>query len=219
MPSAPGPIRTRRLFFSLVDQAPNVAKKADMLAFGFPSFMFTSGSFDIIEAASRLDLHLKDQGVLSNRRIAFVAHSMGGLVVLQELLTNTEIRDNVPVVVLLATPQEGADITRIAQLVSNNAALPQMSTDDGNTLLTAMNNQWRSIPDNRRPHVKCAYETLDTYGTRVVRRASGTRFREGQPTPIAANHIDIVKANAGSLDAVRVVTSAMAEHVFDSKAG
>jgi pimeloyl-ACP methyl ester carboxylesterase len=204
-------------FFSLVDRAPNAANKTDMLAFGFPSFMFKTGSFDIVEAASRLDLHLRDQGVLKYRRIVFVAHSMGGLVVLQELLTNTEVRDKVPVVVLLATPQEGADITRIGQLVSNNAALPQMSTDDGNTLIRTMNNQWNSIPAERRPHVRCAYETLDTYRTRVVRWASATRFCEGQPTPIAANHIDIVKPNASSLDAVRVVTSAMTDYVFDRK--
>ena len=177
----------------------------------------SSASFDIVDAASRLDLHLRDQGVLRYRRIVFVAHSMGGLVVLQELLTNTEVRDKVPVVVLLATPQEGADITRIAELVSNNAALPQMSTDDGNTLIRTMNNQWNSIVAERRPHVRCAYETVDTYGTRVVRWASATRFCEGQPTPISANHVDIVKPNAGSLDAVRVVTSAMTDYVFDRK--
>jgi hypothetical protein len=204
-------------FFSLVDTSPNVAGRADMLAFGFPSFMFKSGSFDIVEAASRLDLHIRDQGVLNYRRIVFVAHSMGGLVVLQELLTNTELRDKVPVVVLLATPQEGADITRIAELVSNNAALPQMSADDGNTLIRTMNNQWNSIAPARRPHVRCAYETLDTYGTRVVRWASATRFCEGQPTPISANHIDIAKPNAGAMDAVRVVTSAMTDYVFDRK--
>jgi pimeloyl-ACP methyl ester carboxylesterase len=113
--------------FQLINTVPGIAGQADMLAFGFPSFMFTSGSFDIREAANRLHLRLDFHGVLSYSTIVFVAHSMGGLVVLRELLTHAEIRERVPVVVFYATPQEGSQITLIAQHILPNSALAQMT--------------------------------------------------------------------------------------------
>lgn len=84
-------------FFDLLNTVPGIAGKTDMLAFGFPSEMFRVGSFDIREAANRLQLRLSFHGVLDYQRIVFVAHSMGGLVVLRELLTHPEVRNRVPI--------------------------------------------------------------------------------------------------------------------------
>ena len=108
-----------KTFFDLVNENPATKGKADAFVFGFPSFLLTAGSFDIREAANRLHLQLKTQGVLDYPAIVFVAHSMGGLVVMKELLTNRDVLAKVPVVVFYATPMEGslsAEVgTRFAQ--------------------------------------------------------------------------------------------------------
>src|SRR6476646_5387185 len=95
-----------KTFFDLVDENDATRGKADAFVFGFPSHFFKVGSFDIREAANRLHLQLKTQGVLDYPAIVFVAHSMGGLVVMRELLTNRDILPKVPVVVFYATPTE-----------------------------------------------------------------------------------------------------------------
>jgi pimeloyl-ACP methyl ester carboxylesterase len=202
-------------FFDLVNSVPDVAGKTDMFAFGFPSNMFQSGSFDIREAANRLHLRLDGAGVLGYQQIVFVAHSMGGLVTLRELLTHPDVRDRVPVIVFLATPQEGSDITRVAQFVANNPALSQMTPADGNDLLKTLSDEWNSIPVAKRPHVRCAYEKLATHGVMIVPWSSATRFCEGSPPAIEANHIDIVKPDRADRDAVVVVTNALKEYVLN----
>jgi pimeloyl-ACP methyl ester carboxylesterase len=202
-------------FFDLVNTVPGVAGKADILAFGFPSNMFQAGSFDIREAANRLHLRLDSEGVLDYQHIAFVAHSMGGLVVLRELLTHPEVRDKVPVIVFLGTPQEGSDITRIARYVANNPALAQMTPADGNDLLKTLSDEWNSVPVARRPHVRCAYEKLPTFGVLIVPWSSATRFCEGAPPAINANHLDLVKPDRADRDSVVVVTTALKAYVLN----
>ena len=51
-----------KTFFDLVNENPATKGKADAFVFGFPSFLFTAGSFDIREAANRLHLQLKTPG-------------------------------------------------------------------------------------------------------------------------------------------------------------
>jgi hypothetical protein len=202
-------------FYDFVNAAPGIAGQADMFAFGFPSDVFRSGSFDIREAANRLHLRLDGEGVLAHGSIVFVAHSMGGLVVLRELLTHPEVRDRVPVVIFFGTPQEGADISRIAQHLANNPALAQMTPADGNDLLKTLSDEWNSLPAAKRPHVRCAYEKLPTRGVLIVPWSSATRFCEGSPPAIAASHIDIVKPERPDSDAVLVVTAALKEYVLN----
>jgi pimeloyl-ACP methyl ester carboxylesterase len=201
--------------FQLVNTVPGIAGQADMLAFGFPSFMFQSGSFDIREAANRLHLRLDFHGVLNYSKIVFVAHSMGGLVVLRELLTHAEIRDRVPVLIFYATPQEGAQITLIAQHILTNSALAQMTPADHNALLQTISDEWNTIPAQSRPRIRCAYEKLPTHGVLIVPWASATRFCEQAPPPIEADHIGIVKADSASHDTVAVLATALREYVFN----
>jgi pimeloyl-ACP methyl ester carboxylesterase len=201
--------------FNLINTVPGIAGQADMLAFGFPSFMFKSGSFDIREAANRLHLRLDFHGVLSYSKIVFVAHSMGGLVVLRELLTHADMRERVPVLVFFATPQEGAQITLIAQHILPNSALTQMKPADHNQLLQTISDEWNTIPSEKRPRVRCAYEKLPTHGVMIVPWASATRFCEQAPPPIAADHIGIVKADSASHDSVAVLATALKEYVFN----
>lgn len=202
-------------FFNLVDEHPATHGKADAFVFGFPSYIFKAGSFDIREAANRLHLHLQAGGVLDYPTVVFVAHSMGGLVVMRELLTHREVMKKVPVVVFYATPMEGSVVAAIGQEFSPNSALAQMTDADGNALLQSLNDDWRSVPDADRPHVRCAYEKTTVGPLKIVPWTSATRFCEGAPPAIEANHITIVKPASSGADAILVLVNALNDYVLD----
>lgn len=97
-------------FFTLLTGVPDEGAKLDMYAFGFTSNMLTAGSLDIRESASKLHEYLQFARVLDYPTVVFVAQSMGGLIVLRELINHREMMEKVPLVVLFATPQAGAQI-------------------------------------------------------------------------------------------------------------
>ncbi|MCG3201211.1 MAG: hypothetical protein NFCOHLIN_01077 [Gammaproteobacteria bacterium] len=203
-----------KTFFGLVDENPNTKGKADAFVFGFPSFLLKGGSFDIREAANRLHERLQYHGILNYPAVVFVAHSMGGLVVMRELLTHRDILGKVPVVVFYATPQEGAKIALIGQMFAPNTALGQMTEADGNDLLKTLSDEWNSMSQNERPHVRCAYETIPMGPGKIVTWSSATRFCEGSPPAIEANHIDIVKPNRPEHDSIVVLANALNDYVL-----
>jgi pimeloyl-ACP methyl ester carboxylesterase len=200
-------------FFDLVRDNTEVGKRVDIFAFGFTSYMFASGSLDIQEAANKLHDRLVFHRVTDYPRIVFVAHSMGGLVVLRELLTHKEILDSVPVMIFYATPQEGAQIAAIARNVANNVALEQMLPGDTDGYLRSMDSAWKAIPVSQRPQIRCAYEKKPTYGVVIVGWASATRFCDGTPSAISENHLDIVKPDREAHDSVIVLINALNEFV------
>jgi len=128
-------------FLQYLEEDPQVGPQLDMFAFGFRSNMVTAGSFDIQEAANKLDESLRFNQVLDYPTVVFVAHSMGGLVVLQELLTHRDLLETVPLIFLYATPQEGSQITTIAKKIARNPALEQMLPADRNAFLRQLNDQ------------------------------------------------------------------------------
>ena len=203
-----------KTFFDLVNENDATKGKADAFVFGFPSYFFRAGSFDIREAANRLHLQLKTQGVLDYPAIVFVAHSMGGLVVMRELLTNRDVLPKVPVVVFYATPMEGALIAALGKEFSPNSALAQMTPADGNALLQSLSDEWQSITGGARPHVRCAYEKTPVGPAMIVPWASATRFCEGAPPAIEASHITIVKPDRPGADAILVLVSALNDYVL-----
>ena len=198
-------------FFRLLKAQPYVGQKVDIFAFGFTSNMFKPGSYDIREAANKLHDSLLYKGVLDYPTVVFVAHSMGGLVVLRDLLTRRQMLDKVPLIVFYATPQEGAQIAAIAKYVANNPALAQMVPANGNDSLQQLDDEWKSLPT--RPHVACAYEKLPTYGVQIVPWASATRFCDDVASPIDANHINIVKPNRLEHPSVIVLVNALNQYV------
>jgi pimeloyl-ACP methyl ester carboxylesterase len=202
-------------FFDLVDAVPVISGRADTFVFGFPSAIFQEGSFDLREAANRLHLRLQHHGVLDYRQVVFVAHSLGGLVAMKMLLTHREIMGRVPLLVLFATPQEGAVIANIARHILNNPALSQLTEAQGNDLLRSLSDDWNAIAAASRPRIRCAYESQDTHGVRIVPWASATRFCEGAPPAIAADHLTIVKPASAASDAVAVVATALREVVLE----
>ena len=201
-------------FFDLVNENDQLKGKADAFVYGFPSYLFKSGSFDIQQAANRLHERLEYHHVLNYRSVVFVAHSMGGLVVMRELLTHHDILDRVPVVVFYATPMEGSLVAAVGKEFSPNSALAQMTPADANALLQTLNDEWRSLPDDQRPHVRCAYENVPIGPTKIVPWTSATRFCEGATPAIEATHITIVKPDRPNADAVVVLANALNDYVL-----
>ena len=164
-----------------------------------------AGSFDINQAANRLHLRLDFHGVLNYSKIVFVGHSMGGLVILRELLSHRDLLPRVPVVVFYATPQEGAQITEVARHILPNTALAQMTPAQHNTLLQSIDTDWKNIPAADRPQIRCAYENEKTHGVLIVPWVSATRLCDHGVPPIAADHLGIVKAPSAGHDTVAVL--------------
>jgi pimeloyl-ACP methyl ester carboxylesterase len=94
-------------FFDFVADDPVAKGKVDIFAFGFPSNFFAAGSFDIQAAAKALHAKLIHHGALDYSKVVFVGHSMGGLVIMRDLLMNRAALPSVPVIALIASPQEG----------------------------------------------------------------------------------------------------------------
>jgi pimeloyl-ACP methyl ester carboxylesterase len=201
-------------FFTLLAGVPDVGAKLDMYAFGFTSNMLTAGSLDIRESANKLHEYLQFARVLDYPTVVFVAHSMGGLIVLRELINHREMMEKVPLVVLFATPQEGAQIAKIAGVVAKNPALAEMFPADRNGYLQALDEDWKRLPAH--PHVSCGYEKLPTYDVEViVPWSSATRFCDGAAVAIeGTDHISIVKPDRQDHGSIVLVANALNEYVL-----
>jgi hypothetical protein len=201
-------------FWELVDENDQLKGKTDDFVYGFPSYFAKPGSFNIQEAANRLHERLEYHQVLNYPAVVFVAHSMGGLVVMRELLTHREILPKVPVVMFYATPMEGALIAEIGKEFSPNSAFAEMTPANGNELLQVLDNEWKSVPEKQRPRVKCAYENKPYGPTKIVSWTSATRFCEGATPAVEATHVSIVKPDRPDADAIVYLANALNEYVL-----
>lgn len=204
-------------FFDLLKSAPEVGGKVDIFAFGFTSNMISGGSLDIGQASVTMHESLDYHGVTDYESIVFVAHSMGGLITMRELISHPELRGKVPLLVFYATPQEGAQISRIARLVVKNPAVRQMFPADANAYLRQLNEDWVRVRNSTpRPTLVCAYETLPTGGAvTVVPWATATRNCDAVAPAISeADHITLVKPDRQEHEAVIVLVNALRRHVL-----
>jgi pimeloyl-ACP methyl ester carboxylesterase len=209
-------------FFGYLKEAPGVGDKLDTFAFGFTSTMLkgsAGGSLDIREAANKMHETLRYYKVLDYDAIVFVAHSMGGLVVLRELINHPELKAKVPLIALYATPQEGAEIARIGDMFITNSALRQMVPADGNGFLQQLSDDWARL--NPKPNVVCAYEKAPTFDTTiVVNWSSSTRFCTEPGQAIGGStHLSIVKPDRPTHDSVVLLVNALNQHVIGKMFG
>lgn len=203
-------------FFDIVHEAKGIGDKADIYAFGYTSKMLKEGSLTIDEASNTLDYVLEDAGVWDYEQVVFVAHSMGGLVLMHELTMNPERASNVPLLMFYATPQQGSQITNIARHVVDNDAIRQMLPVDGNDFLTDLNNRWVKLRSTgQAPTIVCAYEKATTHGVMIVQPSSASKFCDQVASPIGgADHLTIVKPENTTADAAIRFRVAMKEHVL-----
>jgi hypothetical protein len=200
-----------KTFFELIHKHPKIGKPFDIFAFGFPSAMLGSGSFDVQDASKALYDKLVYYQLANYSSVVFVAHSMGGLVVMRTLMTYPDFRKRTPLVVLYGTPQEGAQISTIAQKISKNPALDQMLPADKDGYLRGLDTDWKLQDPKTRPKVVCAFEKKPTYGYLVVPWSSATRFCDGPASPIGESHLGMVKPSGAEHDSVIVLVNALNE--------
>ena len=202
-------------FFKLLKTAPGIGNQLDVFAFGFTSHAFKGGSLDIREAANMLEQSLQYNGVWDYPTVVFVAHSMGGLIVMREMVDSPAHRENVPLMMFYAVPQEGSQITAIAQHVVRNPAVKQMLLADQNDFLKLLNDDWGRVPDQDKPTIICAYETAPLDGVKIVPWSSATRFCHGVPVAIeGTDHSTIVKPDRPTHPSVVVLVNALNQYVF-----
>jgi pimeloyl-ACP methyl ester carboxylesterase len=197
-------------FFKLIANDPTVGSALDIYAFGLRSAMFSSGSFDIQAAADRLDEYLTRDHVLPEyQEVVFVAHGMGGLVVVRELLSHQQLLERVPLLVLYSTPQTGAQIAALAHKVAENPALAELlPANKDDRYLKALSGAWKA-DGAVRPHVTCVYAERATNGALVVPSTGATDFCDEPYATVDADQISIVKPAGPRAQAVTVLVDAL----------
>jgi|CXWL01.1.fsa_nt_gi tetratricopeptide (TPR) repeat protein len=123
----------------------NENQPAYVVAFDYVSRL--QGGPSILSVADHLEFEI---GELlkkhSYRRLRIVAHSMGGLVAREYILrrqprAHPQLR--VTNVVLLATPNNGNELSELGRLVSENRQIEELRhIDKGNTYLESLNKDW-----------------------------------------------------------------------------
>jgi tetratricopeptide (TPR) repeat protein len=113
----------------------------DVLSFGYESECGPSAN--IREIANHLHSSLEAALEKPYQSIAFVAHSMGGLVVREFILSHWN-KLNVPIdsVVMLSTPNLGNSIANLAKYFCSSDALGDLRSGK-NSYLDALNDRWR----------------------------------------------------------------------------
>src|SRR4029077_15344359 len=94
-----------------------------------------------------------------HKRVIFLSHSMGGLVVRQYLLTKHDL-SRVAMLYFYATPTSGSDLTRIAPVISTNPQLRAMLPLEGNDFLQSIQDSWINWQQAQTIPSFCAYETI-----------------------------------------------------------
>lgn len=200
-------------FFQLLNNDTTMRAPVDLFAFGYTSEMIGDGSFTIDEAAKKLRERLEYNGVLDYPAVVFVAHSMGGLVVIRTLLTYRDLMPHVPLIALYATPQDGSQIADIARYVSPNPAISEMIPGDRNRYLEALDNDWKEAIRTQPIPVVCAYEGKATYHLKIVPRGSATRYCTEPSAVIDADHITITKPDRAGHDSIVLLVNALNRYI------
>lgn len=205
-----------KTFFDFLQSAPGVGGEVDIFAFGFTSNMIRPGSLDIGQASVTMHESMKYHGVLGYESIVFVGHSMGGLITMRELISHPELSRKVPLLVFYATPQEGAQIARIANEIVSNPVVRQLFPADGNAYLRQLNEDWVRVRQAvARPTLVCAYETVPMGTAPIVPWATATRNCDTvAPAISSADHITIVKPDRQEHESVIVLVNALRDHVM-----
>jgi pimeloyl-ACP methyl ester carboxylesterase len=153
-----------------------------------------SAAGSIVELADQLRGALQDHGVFrDHKRVVFLSHSMGGLIVRQFVTSNTDKIPQVAMFYFYATPTDGAELTAIAHRFSGNPQLRGMVPLQDNDLLQSIQQRWIGVASLMQIPSYCAYETLPTVGVYVVSQASARGLCNKPLDPITADHINIVK--------------------------
>lgn len=180
-------------FPQLIASDPVLSHDVDVFVFEYftPKFSLAPS---IVDLADQLRGALDDQGVFTrHKKVVFLAHSMGGIVVRQYLVGNPDKMALVPMIYFYATPTNGSELAALAKIASRNPQLRGMTPLESNDFLQSITSNWLNSSKAQSIASYCGIEELPTDGATVVARASATALCNRPLDPFSANHIDIVK--------------------------
>jgi len=174
--------------------------------FTYQSDVF-SGGYHLDDAVDALKENLRLDGVLDHRRIVFVCHSMGGILVRRYLVRwQLEIleRGTAHGLFLVASPSLGSDyanwLSPIAQFFGHSQAQALRFADE-NTWLNSLDRDFQNLKEDRRlplhgkELVEDKFVLLSKLGLfkQVVRPFTGARYF-GEPFKVpGSDHFSIAK--------------------------
>ncbi len=164
------------------------------------------GKMSSAQLSDVLCTRLRQDHVWDHREVVFIAHSLGGILVEEMLLRHPAETAHVRFIVSYGTPHEGSSMARMASIYDSDPLLNDLSDASDNTLLTQLENNWRSRESVNSIHRFCAYESVDTtpensFGrylkahARVVSYFSATYGCDvtTPPQEIQADHLHMVR--------------------------
>ena len=180
-------------FPNLLATDPNLKDRVDVFTFEYFTPRFGAAP-SIVDLANQLRGELDDHHVFEDhQKVVFLAHSMGGIVVRQFLLSRQDRIEKVPMIFFYATPTNGSEMASVGELASLNPQLRGMVPVEGNDLLQSIQSMWLASDKAKSIASHCAVEDLPILGIMIVTRSSATALCNREIDPFSANHIDIVK--------------------------
>lgn len=152
------------------------------------------GEMTLADIASNLYNRLTADNVFSgHQQVIFVAHSMGGILVQQLLITYTKekLSEKVPAIFLYGTPDEGSRIANLAHYFNRDPLLKELQSGEGNFVLPDMDQKWHHSEASQIKRY-CAYETRPEDGFKIVNRNSATRGCDDS-VAVDSDHHHLVK--------------------------
>ncbi len=187
----------------------------DIYTYSYPS-PARGNTYTNDELVEDMRRDLEDASVFqTHKRVIFLCHSMGGIVVRAFLTRYQPLASKVPMIYFFSTPTTGAEIAALAKLLSNNPQLNGVLPMDSESYLATIQKDW--LAAQFRIASYCAYETQDTHGIRVVTLESATNLCNRRLDPINADHISIVKPRDQSDTSYIAFRNAVREVQLDEK--
>lgn len=188
-------------------------QKSDVVVAEYPT-PSRHGQLSTVQLSDFLWQQLKQQKVWDHQEVVIIAHSLGGIVTEEMLLSHPADAARVRFIVSYATPHQGSFVANLAKAYDSDPLLTDLREGNDNSFLMDLEQKWRSTPSVAQIHRFCAFEALDTAAgagighylrahTRVVNYYSATYGCDANAAPqkIVADHIDIVKPASRSADA------------------
>lgn len=176
----------------LLANDPNLPNQVDVFLFEYFS-PYLGDANKITDLSEQLRGDLDYYGIWDHKKVIFVAHSMGGLIVRQFLVAHNDHIKQIPMMYFYAVPTSGAAVADVAQKISGNPQLKGMLPEQNSNFIDGVINDWMGSSQLKSLKTYCAFEGLETAGIMIVPESSARTLCTESADPLTANHIQIVK--------------------------
>ena len=180
----------------LLASDPVLGNSVDVFLFEYFS-PYLGNANKITDLAEQLRGDLDYYGIWDHKKVIFVAHSMGGLIVRQFLVAHNGHAKQVPMMYFYAVPTSGAAIADVARKILRNPQLNGMIPQQNSDFIDAVINDWMGSEPLKSIRTYCAFEGLETGGVMIVPESSARTLCTESADPLTANHIQIIKPKNG----------------------